>query len=272
MEKGQIIYLNGPASAGKSTTARALQGMLDEPYLLMSIDIYSDTLYDWYGLDDSEARRRVSGERIDTAFHHCIAALSSAGHDLIVDDIIFNRSLYECVDLLVDFPVLFVGLHCSLEELERRTEERGDRSIGMARLHFDRVHNHRIYDFEIDSSEKSPLECAEEIKQFVQSNPCPHAFKEIKEKMDSLHQLLVSYADWVRREGILSLKDQPDQPELFRILYEETQSKGRDGRESTMILQAMLLIMEGVHPDLLDRILRYDGKWSDILEEHLPTD
>ena len=89
MEKGQIIYLNGPASAGKSTTAKALRGILDEPYLLMSIDGYSDTLYDWYGLDDSEARKSVPGEKIDTAFHHCIAALSSAGHNLIVDDVVF---------------------------------------------------------------------------------------------------------------------------------------------------------------------------------------
>ena len=122
-----------------------------------------------------------------------------------------------CVDLLIDFPVLFVGLHCSLEELERRTHERGDRTIGMTRFLFDRVHNHGIYDFEVDSSTKSPLECAEEIKQFVATNPRPHAFEEIKKKMETLYQLLVRYADWVRREGIVSLKDQPDQPELFKI-------------------------------------------------------
>src|SRR5690242_19416070 len=40
MIKGQIIFLNGTSSSGKSTLAATLQKTLDEPYLYMSIDQY----------------------------------------------------------------------------------------------------------------------------------------------------------------------------------------------------------------------------------------
>jgi chloramphenicol 3-O phosphotransferase len=48
-----IIYLNGPSSAGKTTLARALQERLPEPYLYLSIDtlieLMPSKLNDWSG-------------------------------------------------------------------------------------------------------------------------------------------------------------------------------------------------------------------------------
>src|SRR6476469_9319477 len=43
IEYGQIIYLNGTSSAGKTTLARALQDQLPAPYLYVSLEyLHSD--------------------------------------------------------------------------------------------------------------------------------------------------------------------------------------------------------------------------------------
>lgn len=40
MNKGKIILLNGTSSSGKSTLAKALQSVLDEPYLYIDGDLF----------------------------------------------------------------------------------------------------------------------------------------------------------------------------------------------------------------------------------------
>ncbi len=55
-----------------------------------------------------------------------------------------------------ELDVFFVGLHCSLPELERRELQRGDRRPGEARQDFATVHSIPTYDLEINS--EHPLE------------------------------------------------------------------------------------------------------------------
>lgn len=56
--------------------------------------------------------------------------------------------------------IYYVQLFCSLEELERRELERGNRRLGLARNYFDRVYAFRGYDQRIDSTTSTPAECA----------------------------------------------------------------------------------------------------------------
>jgi chloramphenicol 3-O phosphotransferase len=58
------------------------------------------------------------------------------------------EDLLQCVSNL---DVYFVGLHCSLEELERREVARGNRRSGEARTDFETVHSFTSYDLELDS-------------------------------------------------------------------------------------------------------------------------
>jgi chloramphenicol 3-O phosphotransferase len=77
--------------------------------------------------------------------------------------------------------VLFVGLHCLLEELERREQKRDARRQGFARQQFDNIHIGKIYDLKLDTSVFSAEECVERVVDFYNKNE-PRAFEEMRAK------------------------------------------------------------------------------------------
>lgn len=155
---GRIILINGPSSSGKTTLALALQKQLDVPFIRFSFDLFLD-----HKAFPSEQIRsgRFSWEQMRPSvfrgLHRCLPALATAGNNIIFDHIIETRAwLYELVSLVSGLDVFFVGLHCSLPELERRELQRGDRRPGEARQDFATVHSIPTYDLEINS--EHPLE------------------------------------------------------------------------------------------------------------------
>ena len=163
MDYGKLIFLNGVSSAGKSSLAKELQTILDEPYFHISIDTFYSMIPDKFKDD-----LKLFYEEMCRAMHHCIATFSQVKVNAIVDHVLDNKSsLLECLRLLKDFPVLFVGVHCSIEELERREKDRGDRKIGLSRCQLAYVHQHEIYDIEVNTYESTLNECAVKIKAEV---------------------------------------------------------------------------------------------------------
>ena len=59
--------------------------------------------------------------------------------------------LHHLISLVSELDVFFVGLHCSLPELERREIQRGNRRSGEARMDFQSVHGITSYDLELNS-------------------------------------------------------------------------------------------------------------------------
>jgi chloramphenicol 3-O phosphotransferase len=94
-----------------------------------------------------------------------IAAMARHGNDLIVDDVLLGRDTAEYGEALAGLTVHWVGVFAPLDVLEARERERKDRMIGLSRWQFNRVHRGIKYDLEIDTSEASPTECAQLIKQ-----------------------------------------------------------------------------------------------------------
>jgi len=152
--RGRIIFLHGASSSGKSTLAKRLQAALDEPFLHVS----SDHLVDAGLLPE----RRDQGGSFDwwhqirprffAGFHRCLAALADAGNDLIVDHIIeFASWRRDLAVLLAGMDVYLIGVHCDLDELERRERERGDRRPGEGRTHveIDCIHTFGPYDLDV---------------------------------------------------------------------------------------------------------------------------
>lgn len=150
---GKIIIINGPSSSGKTTLALALQKQLDIPFLRFSFDLFIDNKV----LPGDQIKKGAfSWESIRPSvfqgLHQCVPALATAGNNLIFDHIIETRSwLHNLIQLLSGLDVFFVGLHCSLPELERREIQRGNRRIGEARADFQTVHNVTSYDLELNS-------------------------------------------------------------------------------------------------------------------------
>lgn len=159
-----------------------MQQALEHPYFFFS----SDQLVEADVLPQVD-RTAQTGEwawpvvrpRFFDGSHRCIAALASAGNPLIVEHVLeFQAWLDDCVRLLAPFDVFFVGVHCPLEELERRERERGDRMIGEGRSHLlEGVHTWGTYDYEVDTSVRSPQENAHLIKTAFANRAEPSAFR-----------------------------------------------------------------------------------------------
>lgn len=158
MTIAQIILLHGASSSGKSSIARALQAEIDEPFWHISIDHLRDAgvlpmsrirsgEFDWHSMRDG----------FFDGFHRSLAAYADAGNNLIVEHIFDTPGwLDQLAELLFAHDVFFVGVHCSLEELQRREAARGDRPIGSAARDFEIVHQGMSYDFELNGEEPLP--------------------------------------------------------------------------------------------------------------------
>ena len=93
--------------------------------------------------------------RFFDGFHRCIPAMAAAGNNLVVDHIIEYREWRaQLRQLLEGLDVYLVGVHCDLDELDRREQVRGDRRIGEGRTHVeaDGIHGFGAYDLEIDTT------------------------------------------------------------------------------------------------------------------------
>lgn len=152
---GKIILLNGASSSGKSTLAVALQARLGEPFWHYSIDhLLAAGVLPSSRIDTGEFSWSALRSRFFVGFHATIPALAAAGNKLLVEHIVESADwMARLLRLLQPFDVFFVGLHCPLEELQRRERERGDRRIGEAKADYEITHSFCLYDLEITSTD-----------------------------------------------------------------------------------------------------------------------
>ena len=150
---GKIIILNGPSSAGKTTLALALQQQFDLPFIRFSFDLFLDhKAFPMEQIRNGTFSWEAMRPSVFRGIHQCLPALATAGNNIIFDHIIETKAwLHNLISLISELDVFFVGVHCSLPELERREMQRGDRRTGEARQDFETVHSITSYDLEIDS-------------------------------------------------------------------------------------------------------------------------
>lgn len=194
MNSGNIIFLNGASSSGKTSIAHTLQRLFEVPFLHISVDDFVRTLpirfVDYLSgttepSEEELEKLRTYLPRVLTGIHASTAALASEGNNLVVDYVFEQRSdLLICVDRLAEFPVFFVGVHYSLEELERREKQRSRRQ-GLARHQLEVVHAHNVYDTEVNTTSTSTEECARSIKQAFENTPEPAAFKRLQASLSA---------------------------------------------------------------------------------------
>ena len=172
---GRIILVNGTSSSGKTTLVRELQAVLPDLWLEMGIDRFAHSLPGrvagepvWPQLfryvpieDGSDGRFTIQttplGRRFISALHATVAGLAELGFNVIVDQVILERSwLEEAARAWEPFVVLFVGVRCPLEVVVKRELERKDRTLGQADAQFKMIHEWAAYDVEVDTSKQGP--------------------------------------------------------------------------------------------------------------------
>jgi len=180
MKNGKIIILNGVSSAGKTTLAKTLQRRLNEPFLFLDCDTFIDTAvsnnyFDYYS---------VLFRREMPILHHVTKVLSDKGLNTILECTFTDIAFFEeSVELLRDYPVLFVQVNCNRDELRRREIERGDRDIGFAEKLMSFLEpKESIYDIIVDTSNNSNEECVDMIINMLDNPEKFTAFKTLWSK------------------------------------------------------------------------------------------
>jgi chloramphenicol 3-O phosphotransferase len=182
---GNIIFLNGASSSGKTSILKTLQDVLPEPYLDMGIDRFIWMMPKrylnrplWDDVLGKAVHAGTSGRVLFSGMHHAIAAAAGAGNNIVADHVLVEKDwVNECARLFTDMPAYLIGIQCPLEVLEQRERERKDRTLGQARAQFDVIHKYTVYDLEVDTSLLNPGGCALQIIERLQSPPV--AFKNL---------------------------------------------------------------------------------------------
>ena len=182
MVKGNIIWLNGVSSSGKTTLTRALQKKLAEPYYWLANDTFCDMSPEklWH-IDASETEYQAL-----SMLNHTVKLFSDMGKNIIVDHVLISAQkgnlLKESVNLLYGYPVLFVHVVCPLNELQRREKERGDRNIGQAESQLSILNPQDSYDITVNTYTQTTEECADLIIKCL-DHANMQAFKNLKQML-----------------------------------------------------------------------------------------
>ena len=173
---GRVVLLHGTSSSGKTTVARALQKLSEEPWLRLGIDAFWGAIDErWmeHGpraaegclwLEDARIRPGSVGQRLTAGMRAALAACARVGNDMLVDDVFIDPAWLDgWREELAGLEWLLVGVLAPLDVVEERERARGNRILGEARAQFDVIHRGIEYDLTVDTSLQSPEECAREI-------------------------------------------------------------------------------------------------------------
>ncbi|MCC6386411.1 MAG: chloramphenicol phosphotransferase [Dehalococcoidia bacterium] len=192
---GEVVILNGPPRAGKTSIARALQDAPGSPWITLGVDaamrMTPAHFLPGVGL-------RPGGERPDLepfirahfaalydsvaahARHGLNVAMDLSGHDAYPRPLGVHR---DGALRLAGLPVLFAGVHCPLPVILQRRRDAGYLSAEAGEATTEPVlrwqreaHTPGLYDIEFDTSERSPAECASAIIDRLASGPPGTAF------------------------------------------------------------------------------------------------
>ena len=187
-EHGKIIFLNGPSSSGKTALAIELQAMLTPAYLYVSLDMYYAMLPKKVLENIVDKNLNLNKSILDwgkfyDGVYASVAIMAKTGSGIIFDGMCGKSLLPICVKHFESIAVIYVGLKCSLEELQRREMFRGNRIVGLAKSQHEKIHKKQIYDIEIDTTQSTPKKCALQIMKWINHNNKPTVFTGLIDKI-----------------------------------------------------------------------------------------
>ena len=173
MQKGKIIILNGAAGSGKTTIIRKLQEQLAEPFYALSLDTFINMTPQRF-FSDPDGRSVVN--RAVSILPYTVKQFSDMGLNTIVEHVFMkiDKLIDEFVELLHEYPLLFIHVTCPLEEHRQRLTERGGNPDTVLEWQLPLIIPQDTYDLTIDSTQEK---CIDEIKNFLDY---PEKFKAFK--------------------------------------------------------------------------------------------
>lgn len=181
------LILNGCSSSGKSSIARALQYQSDELWLTFGVDTLISMMPQGKQMDDffefiPGKNDRGSVMHVDVGgrgaylfetLPFLAGLLLDRGYHVIVDDVMLDEKRMSCYGKVLQAHQIYrVGIFCELSVMQQREYLRGNRLEGLANDQVDRVHQViALYDLQIDTTHRSPFECAKDILSFIKNHP-----------------------------------------------------------------------------------------------------
>lgn len=186
-----IIFLNGAGSSGKTSIAKAIQILANEPYIALGIDSLINMMpakYLAFGEKSSEGFEFITKHEDGKIITNCQAGelgkqiidilpkicniFAESKINIIIDEVILSDQTYQkYLNTLSAYKIYFIGVDCDLEIMEEREILREDRVIGLSRAQYNIVHSKKYkYDLIINTSIKSPFANAKEILEFIKNN------------------------------------------------------------------------------------------------------
>jgi len=136
---------------------------------------------DYFGSGQPEqSRRRLAA--LCRAMNATSIEYVRHGQNVILDHVLPPVGWCYLAEDLAPFAVFLVGVHCSSTVLEARERARQDRPIGLAASQVLGVHEGCEYDFNIDTTEATPDECALALREWLASGPRPRSFPQVVQK------------------------------------------------------------------------------------------
>ena len=158
--KPDVLLLNGPSSAGKSSIAKALRQRLSEAgrgTVVISLDDYLQM----------SANKPIWEDDVFAIMPHMCEDITKAlqdGKTVIIDHVITSVRIWQALwNVVSGFQMKTVLVRCDVETLRRREAQRGDRCAGSAEASLQYLYPKAGYDLCVDSSEASPAALAEMI-------------------------------------------------------------------------------------------------------------
>jgi len=148
-EPQEIVLLNGPSSAGKSTLSYELQkqikNSLNLNYSIVSIDDYMQSDIDGKRCKDDILK--ISGDMCKQV----IKDLKK--HDgVIIDHLITSEKIFKQLEeMLSEYAILLVLVTAPLTTLQEREAERGNRYSGLAEDTYENLFPRFGYDITVDT-------------------------------------------------------------------------------------------------------------------------
>lgn len=199
---GQIIFLNGTSSSGKTSIAEELLEQLPTPYFYIPFDALNAMRSRSRTRELTPSVRNVALDETRLGHLRAVAGMAKEGNNVIIDQVLSQRSwLLDAVRIFEPFDVLFVGVRCSLPELERREKLRGDRDAGQAARQFPSVHRYGEYDVECDTEMSSSAECARRVIDGLNSGVRLSVFSKVRSSTENEIRLGGDKVEVVSRVG-----------------------------------------------------------------------